>query len=59
MNKYSAWTESDYEEDDNRPVRTRIPRKGVGIIEMYSTEDEMIWLCAHCLKLWLPRTNGA
>jgi hypothetical protein len=46
--KFSAWSESDYEDDDNQPVRTRIQRKGIGIIEMDYYDDEMVMWCSHC-----------
>jgi hypothetical protein len=43
MNRFSAWSESDYEEEeDNEPIRTRILRKGVGIIEMDHYDHEMV-----------------
>ena len=35
MPKFSEYVESDYNEEyDKEPIRTRILRKGVGIIEM-------------------------
>jgi len=40
---FSAWTA----EEDNEPVRTR---KGIGIIEMWSTDDDMIMYCPFCKK---------
>jgi hypothetical protein len=49
MNRFSAWSESDYEEEeDNQPFRRRIQRKGVGIIEIDYHDDEMVMWCPHC-----------
>ena len=44
---FSVYTEED-DEWDNRPVRMRIQRKGVGIIDVEYTEDEMSMFCPHC-----------
>jgi hypothetical protein len=44
---FTVWSSSD-EEEDNEPVRTRIQRKGVGIIEMEYYQDEMVMYCPHC-----------
>jgi hypothetical protein len=49
--KFTEWSESDYNElEDREPFRTRVYRKGVGIIEMqYSDDDEhMIAFCPKC-----------
>ena len=50
MSKFNAWSSSDYddEEDNSRPVRMRIQRKGVGIIDVEYSEDEMTMYCPHC-----------
>ena len=49
MSKFSEYVESDYDEEDSRePIRTRIQRKGVGIIEMISFSDETITYCPKC-----------
>ena len=48
--KFNAWSADDEEEQDNQPVRTRILRKGVGIIEMDHYEDNMVMYCPHCLS---------
>ena len=47
--KFNAWSDSDYEEEDNsRPIRMRIQRKGVGIIDVDYYEDEMVMYCPRC-----------
>jgi len=49
MPKFSEYVESDYNEEyDKEPIRTRILRKGVGIIEMISFSDETIMYCPKC-----------
>lgn len=46
---FSEWSESDDEPyEDNEPIRKRILRKGVGVIEMEYSEDQMIAYCPHC-----------
>lgn len=46
---FSEYVESDYNEEyDREPIRTKIQRKGVGIIEMISFSDETIMYCPHC-----------
>lgn len=42
-----SWS-SDEEEEPNEPIRTRILRKGVGIIDMDYYEDDMVMYCPHC-----------
>lgn len=46
---FSEWVESEYNElEEEEPFRTRIQRKGVGIIEMEYYNDEMVMYCPHC-----------
>jgi hypothetical protein len=44
---FEVWTQPN-EVDDNEPFRTRIHRKGVGIIEMISFDDHTYTYCPHC-----------
>ena len=47
----SVYSEDDFDqEDNNEPFRTRILRKGVGIIDMQYYEDEMVMYCPFCKK---------
>jgi len=47
--KFTEWVESDYNEEyDREPIRTRILRKGIGVIEMISFSDETIMYCPKC-----------
>lgn len=49
--KFSEYVESDYNELDNiEPVKRRIQRKGVGIIDMEYYQDEMVMYCPMCKK---------
>ena len=49
MSNFSEYVESDYDElEDREPFRTRVYRKGVGIIEMISFSDETITYCPKC-----------
>ena len=50
MPTFTEYVESDYDEEYNQePIRTRILRKGVGIIEKISFDDhETITYCPHC-----------
>jgi len=43
---FSAW--SPYDEEDNEPFKTKILRKGIGIIEMDQYDDHVEMWCPHC-----------
>jgi hypothetical protein len=44
---FSEWSEP---HEEKEPVKSRIQRKGVGIIEMDYLDDEFITYCPHCLS---------
>lgn len=44
---FEVWS-SDDDEEEQEPTRTRIQRKGVGIIEMISFDDHLTIYCPHC-----------
>jgi hypothetical protein len=46
---FSEWSEYD-ELEDNEPVRRRIQRRGIGIIDMEYYQDEMKMYCPRCKK---------
>ena len=49
--------ESDYEQRE--PFRSRIYRKGVGIIDMQRSEDETVMFCPYCKEAGFKVKLGA
>lgn len=45
---FTEWSESDVDDEEKEPTRTRIQRKGIGVIEMDYYEDHTDVWCPHC-----------